>query len=105
MRHLFVCSQSSFYVTRARKEDKNRPNTLFCFTKLNLLPDKKLFKNVHFESTKNRKKELCVWTTKYKRLFEMCIVQHVEMKSVFTFQSMKRLFYTTINSAKSAATI
>ena len=26
---LIVCSQSSFYVTRARKDDKNRQNTLF----------------------------------------------------------------------------
>ena len=26
---LVVCSQSSFYVTRARKDDKNRQNTLF----------------------------------------------------------------------------
>ena len=29
VRSLFVCSQSSFYVTRARKDDKNRQNTLF----------------------------------------------------------------------------
>ena len=33
----------------------------------------------------------CVWTTKYERLSEMCIVQNVEMKSVFTFQPIKRL--------------
>ena len=32
----------------------------------------------------------------------MCIVQHVEMKSVFTFQSIKRLLYTTVKSAKPA---
>ena len=37
----------------------------------------------------------CVWTTKYKRLLEMCLVQHVETKSVFTFQPMKRLVSTT----------
>ena len=34
----------------------------------------------------------------------MCFVQHVELKSVFTFQPMKRLFSTIVNSAKPAAT-
>ena len=33
----------------------------------------------------------------------MCIVQHVEMKSVFTFQPIKRLVCTTVKSAKPAA--
>ena len=46
----------------------------------------------------------CVWTTKYERLSEMCIVQHLEMKSVFTFQRIKRLVFTTVKSAKPAAT-
>ena len=45
-----------------------------------------------------------VWTTKYKRLLEMCIVQHVEMKSVFTFQPLKCLVSTTVKSATPAAT-
>ena len=31
----------------------------------------------------NIERKICVWTTKYERLSEMCIVQHVEMKSVF----------------------
>ena len=47
----------------------------------------------------------CVRTTKYKRLLEMCIVPHVETKSVFTFQRIKRLVSTTVRSAKPAATI
>ena len=34
----------------------------------------------------------------------MCSVQHVEMKSVFSFQPIKRLVSTTVKSAKSAAT-
>ena len=34
----------------------------------------------------------------------MCIVQHVEMKSVFTFQRIKRLVFTTVKSEKPAAT-
>ena len=46
----------------------------------------------------------CVWTTKYKRLLQMCIVQHVEMKSVFTFQPIKLLVSTTVKSAKLAFT-
>ena len=46
----------------------------------------------------------CVWTTEYERLSEMCIVQHVETKSVFTFQPIKRLVSTTVKSAKPAAT-
>ena len=33
----------------------------------------------------------------------MCLVQHVEMKSVFTFQPIKRLVSTTFKSAKPAA--
>ena len=34
----------------------------------------------------NMERKNCVWTTRNKRLLEMCIVQHVEKKSVFTFQ-------------------
>ena len=45
----------------------------------------------------------CVWKTKYERLSEMCIVPHVEMKSVFTFQPIKRLVSTTVKNAKPAA--
>ena len=57
---LVVSSQSSFYVTRARKDDKNRQNTLFLLKKLNLLPNKELLVNVPFQSAKYRKKESCV---------------------------------------------
>ena len=55
----------------------------------------------HFNQA-NIEKENCVWTT--SRLLEMCIVQHVEMKIVFTFQPIKRLVSTTVKSAKPAAT-
>ena len=34
----------------------------------------------------------------------MCIVQHVEMKSVITFQPIKRLVSMTVKSAKPVAT-
>ena len=46
----------------------------------------------------------CVWTTKYGKLLEMCIVQHVKMKSVFSFLPIKRLISTTVKSAKPAPT-
>ena len=52
----------------------------------------------------NTERKNCVWTTKYKRIMEMCIVQHVKMKSVFTFQPIKGLVSTTVKSAKPAAT-
>ena len=52
----------------------------------------------------NIERKICVWTTKYERLLEMCIVQHVEMKSVFTFQPTNRLVSTTVKSAKPVAT-
>ena len=38
----------------------------------------------------------CVWTTNYERLSEMCIVQHVETKSVV--QPIKRQVSTTVLS-------
>ena len=57
----------------------------------------------HFNQPNIERKDY-VWTTKYERLSEMCIVQHVEMKSVFTFQPIKRLVSTTVKSVKPAAT-
>ena len=41
-----------------------------------------------------------MWTTKYKSLLAMCIIQHVEVKSVFAFQPKKRLFSTTVKSCR-----
>ena len=58
---LVVCSQSSFHVTRARKDDKNRQNALFLWWKgMNSLHDKQLFNKVPYQLTKYRKKEFCV---------------------------------------------
>ena len=57
----------------------------------------------HFNQP-NIERKNCVWTTKYKRLLEMRIVQHIGMKSVFTFQPIERLVSTTVKSAKPAAT-
>ena len=57
-----------------------------------MLYDKELFKKSHFNQPHIERKN-CAWTT--SRLLEMCMVQHVEMKSVFTFQPIKRLVSTT----------
>ena len=67
---------------------------------MNLVPN--YYLTSHFNQPKTEKKN-CASTTKYERLSEMCIVQHVEMKSVFTFQPLKRLVSTPVKSAKPAA--
>ena len=51
----------------------------------------------------NIERKNCVWTTKYERISEMCIVQHVATKNVFTFEPKIRLVSTTVKSAKPAA--
>ena len=56
-----------------------------------------------FFNQPNIERKKCVWTTKQKRLLEMCIVQHVEMKIVFTFQPRKRLVSPTVKRANPAA--
>ena len=66
-------------------------------------PTNNCYLTFHFNQP-NIERKNCVWTTKYKRLLEMCFVQHVEMKSVFTFQAIKRLVSTTVKSAKPVAT-
>ena len=50
----------------------------------------------------NLESKNCLWTT-YK-LSEMCVVQHVELRSVFTFQPIKQLVSTTVKSAKPVLT-
>ena len=65
---------------------------------MNFVPKKQLLVNAPFQSAKYRKN--CVWTIKYERLLEMCIVQDVEMKSVFTFQPIKRLVSTNCKKWK-----
>ena len=70
---------------------------------MNLVPNKQLLLNVPIQSFKYTKKELCV-DNKLQELLEMCIVQKVETKSVFTFQRIKQLVFTTVKSATPAAT-
>ena len=56
---LVICSQSSFFVTRAAKDDKGKTRFFFA-KKVNSLLDKQLFFNVPFQSTKYKKTELYV---------------------------------------------
>ena len=53
----------------------------------------------------NIEKKTCAWTTKYERLSEMCIVQHVEKKSVFTFQPKKTTSYYDCKKCKACCNI
>ena len=98
-----VFSQSSFHVTRADTDEKNRQNTFFCQKRWTCYPINNCSLMSQFNQTSIERKK-CVWTTKYKRLLEMCIVQHAEIKSVFTFQPLKRPVSTTVESAKPAST-
>ena len=41
----------------------------------------------------NMERKNYVWITKYERLSEMCIVQHVEMKSVYISTNKTNSFY------------
>ena len=87
-----VCSQSSFYVTRTRKDDKNRQNTLFLCQK-RCYPTNNFYLMSRLKQPNIGRKK-CV--TKYERTLAMCIVQHGQ--SVFTFQPIKRPVSTTVLS-------
>ena len=71
---------------------------------MNLVPNKQLLPNVPLQSTKYRKKELCVENKVQETIGEV-YCPTIEMKSVFTFQPIKRLTSTTAKSARPAATI
>ena len=100
----FFVHRVPFCVTWARKDDKNRRNKKslvkkkrFCCPRYNcsLLS--------HFNQP-NIERKIGEWTMRYKRLLEMCNVQQIEMKSVFTVQTKKRLVSRTVKSAKHGAT-
>ena len=74
--------------------------TRFFFVKKRCYTTNKYSVKCHFNQP-NIERKNCVWTT--SRLLEMCIVQHVETKLVFTFQPIERLLSTTAKSAKPAA--
>ena len=91
---LVVCSESSFYVTTARKDDKNRQNTFILYQKkLNLVPNKQLLINVPFPSTKYRKKEFCVNNYLRETIVDVyCPVSRIE-KCVFISTIKTTSFY------------
>ena len=99
---LVVCSQSSFYVTRAHKDDKNRQNRLFLRWG-NLAPNKQVLLNVLFKSTKYRKKELCVDNKVRETIGDVSCPTCRNEKCVY-ISSNKRQVSTTVKSAKPAAT-
>ena len=82
---------------KTTKTDKTR----FFFAKKRCYTTNNCSIKSHFNQP-NIEREKCVWTT--SRLLATFIVQHVEVKSVFTFQSIKRLVSTTVKSAKPSAT-
>ena len=86
---------------KTTQSDKTR----FFFVKKRLIwyPTSNFYLMSHF-NLPNVERKNCVWTTKYKRLLDMCIVPHAEMKSVFTFQPKRRLLSTTVKSAKPEVT-
>ena len=101
---LIVCPQTYFYNTRAHEDNKNGESTFFLAKKRwTWYSTSNYYLMSHFNQS-NIERKNCVWTTRYERLSEMCIVQHVETKSVFTFQLIKKLVFTTVKSAKHAAT-
>ena len=75
---------------KVRKIDKNRQNTLFlCLKRRIWYPINNCYLLFHINQP-GLERQNCVCATKYKRLLEIYTVQRVEMKSVFTFQPMKR---------------
>ena len=70
---------------------------------MNLVPNKELLPTVSFQSTKYRKKELCV-DNKLQKTIGDVYCPTCRKKNVFTFQPIKRLVFTTVKSATLAAT-
>ena len=86
------------------KTTKTETTRFFSAEKNELGTQQTLFYLMSHFNQPNIERKNCVWTTKYDTLSEMCFVQHVKLKSVFTFQPKKRLVSTTVKSAKPAAT-
>ena len=99
-----VCSQSSFYVTRARKGNKNRQNTFFfCWKKGNLVPNKQLLFNIPFQSTKYRKKKMCRDNKVREAIGDVFCPTCRNEKCVY-ISTKKQLVSTTVKYKKPAAT-
>ena len=91
---LVVCSQSSLYVTRARKDNKNRQNTLsLCWKKIKLVTNKQLLLNVLLQSTKYRKKKLCVDNKVEETIWDVYCPTCRNGKCVYTSSNKTTSFY------------
>ena len=86
---------------KTTKTDKTR--FFFARKRWTWYPTNNCYSMSHFNQPNIERKNF-VWITKYKRLLEMFIVQHVGTKNVFTLQLIKRLVSTTVKSAKPAVT-
>ena len=75
---LGVCLQSSFYVTRARKNDKNRQNTLFCWKRWTWYPTNNCYSISHFNQPiieKNNERIVCGHQS--IRDYWRCVLSHM----------------------------
>ena len=99
---VIASSQSTFYITGAGKDNKNRWNTLlFCQKRWNCYLASKCLLMLQFNQPNIVRKKCSIsMLTIHMKLLEMCIVQHVETKSVFTFQSIKLLVSTIVKCTK-----
>ena len=82
---------------KTTKTDKTR----FFFAKKKMLPDKQLFINAPFQSTKHRRKELCV--DNIKTIGDV-LCPTCRNENCVDVSTQKRLVSTTVKSAKPAAT-
>ena len=80
---------------KTTKTDKTR--FFFARRRWTWYPTNNYYLMSHF-SQPNIERKNCVCTTKYERLSEIWIVQHVEMKSVFTFNNKTTSFYECKNA-------
>ena len=83
---LFVIQEHA----RTTKTDKFR--FFFARKRWTWYPTNKYYLMPHFNQP-NKERKNCAWTTKYERLSETCIVQHVEMKSVYISTKKTTSFY------------
>ena len=88
---LLLCYRSTW------RRQKHKTPFFFAKKRWTWYPTNNCYLMPHFNQP-NIERKKCVWTTKYERLQEMCIVQHEEMKSVFSFQQIKRLVSATVKS-------
>ena len=79
---------SAFFTLQEHVRKKTARPRFFCSKKMNMLHGKQMLKKFQFNQPYMARKycSICTWTKIFKRFLELCIVQHVPTKSVFTFQ-------------------